>query len=148
MYKHILVPTDGTKLSARAVRAAVALAKTCGAKITGVYVIPPYVPPVYSEGMLYMADIGPQRHKELMAKAAKKALDAVAAEARRGGVGSSTASPLADQPWVGILKMARAKGCDLIVMASHGRRGIAGLLLGSETTKVLTHSKIPVLVCR
>jgi nucleotide-binding universal stress UspA family protein len=70
MFKHILVPTDGTKLSARAVRSAVALAKTCGAKITGIYVIPPYVPPVYSEGMLYMADIGPQRHKELMAAAA------------------------------------------------------------------------------
>jgi nucleotide-binding universal stress UspA family protein len=148
MYKHILVPTDGTKLSAHAVRAAVALADTCGAKITGVYVIPPYVPPVYSEGMLYLADIGPQHHKELMAKAAKKALDAVSAEARRGGVACATAAPVADQPWEGILKAARAKRCDLIVMASHGRRGIAGLLLGSETTKVLTHSKIPVLVCR
>ena len=148
MYKHILVPTDGTKLSARAVRAAVELAKTCGAKITGVYVIPPYMPPVYSEGMLYVADIGPQRHKELMAKAAKKALDALGAEARRAKVASASAAPLADQPWEGILKTARAKRCDLIVMASHGRRGIAGLLLGSETTKVLTHSKIPVLVCR
>ena len=148
MYKHILVPTDGTKLSARAVRAAVDLAKTCGAKITGVYVIPPYMPPVYSEGMLYVADIGPQRHKELMAKAAKKALDALGAEARRAKVASASAAPVADQPWEGILKTARAKRCDLIVMASHGRRGIAGLLLGSETTKVLTHSKIPVLVCR
>jgi nucleotide-binding universal stress UspA family protein len=57
-------------------------------------------------------------------------------------------APVADQPWEGILKAARGKRCDLIVMASHGRRGIAGLLLGSETTKVLTHSKIPVLVCR
>jgi nucleotide-binding universal stress UspA family protein len=148
MYKHILVPTDGTKLSARAVRAAVDLAKTCGARITGVYVVPPYVPPVYSEGMLYVADIGPQRHKELMAKAAKKALDTLGAEARRGGVACASAAPLADQPWEGILKTARGKRCDLIVMASHGRRGIAGLLLGSETTKVLTHSKIPVLVCR
>jgi nucleotide-binding universal stress UspA family protein len=148
MFKNILVPTDGTKLSARAVRSAVALAKTCGAKITGVYVIPPYVPPVYSEGMLYMADIGPQRHKELMAKAAKKALDALGAEAHRGGVACATVAPLAEQPWQGILKTARGKRCDAIVMASHGRRGIAGLLLGSETTKVLTHSKIPVLVCR
>ena len=148
MYTHILVPTDGTKLSARAVRAAVALARTCGARITGVFVIPPYVPPVYAEGMLYVADIGPRRHKELMAKAAKKALDAVGAEARRGRVACASATPLADQPWDGILKTARAKRCDLIVMASHGRRGIAGLLLGSETTKVLTHSKIPVLVCR
>jgi nucleotide-binding universal stress UspA family protein len=98
--------------------------------------------------MLYVADIGPQRHKELMAKAAKKALDTLGAEARRGGVACASAAPLADQPWEGILKTARGKRCDLIVMASHGRRGIAGLLLGSETTKVLTHSKIPVLVCR
>lgn len=148
MYKHILVPTDGSKLSARAVRAACALAKTCGAKVTGVYVIPPYVPPMYAEGMIYVADIGPQRYKELMAKAAKKALAEVGVEARLAGVDCATVSPTADQPWVGILKAARAKRCDLIVMASHGRRGIAGLLLGSETTKVLTHSKTPVLVCR
>jgi len=148
MYKHILVPTDGTKLSARAIRAACALAQTCGAKITGVYVIPPYVPPIYAEGMIYIADLGPKRHKEVMQKAAKKALAVVSAEARRAGVACASAAPVADQPWEGILKAARGKRCDLIVMASHGRRGIAGLLLGSETTKVLTHSKIPVLVCR
>ena len=148
MYKHILVPTDGTKLSARAIRAACALAQTCGAKITGVYVIPPWVPPMYAEGMVYVADLGPQRHKELMARAAKKALAVVSTEARLARVAYASASPLAAQPWEGILKTARAKRCDLIVMASHGRRGIAGLLLGSETTKVLTHSKTPVLVCR
>jgi len=148
MYKHILVSTDGSKLSAHAIRAACALAQTCGAKLTGVYVVPPYVPPMYAEGMIFVADLGPQRYKELMAKAAQKALAAVSAEARRAGVDCATASPLASQPWEGILKTARAKRCDLIVMASHGRRGIAGLLLGSETTKVLTHSKTPVLVCR
>ncbi len=148
MYKHILVPTDGSKLSSHAIRAACALAQTCGARVTGVYVIPPYTPPLYAEGMAYIADIGPKRHKEVMAKAAKKALDAVGLEARRAGVACAAAAPLADQPWEGILKAARARRCDLIVMASHGRRGLAGLLLGSETTKVLTHSKIPVLVCR
>jgi len=148
MYKHILVPTDGTKLSARAIRAACALAQTCGAKITGVYVIPPYVPPIYAEGMIYIADLGPKRHKEVMQQAAKKALAVLSAEARRAGVACAGVAPVADQPWEGILKAARGKRCDLIVMASHGRRGIAGLLLGSETTKVLTHSKIPVLVCR
>ena len=148
MYKHILVPSDGTKLSARAIRVACALAKSGGARITGLYVIPTYVPPIYAEGMIYVADLGPRRHKELMATAAKKALAAVSAAARRSGVACATASPLADQPWQGILKTARAKRCDLIVMASHGRRGIAGLLLGSETTKVLTHSRIPVLVVR
>lgn len=148
MYKHILVPTDGSKLSARAIRAATALAQTCGAKVTGVYVIPPWVPPMYAEGMVYVANLGPQRHKELMARAAKKALAVVTTEAQLAGVACATVLPLADQPWQGILKTARAKRCDLIVMASHGRRGLAGLLLGSETTKVLTHSKIPVLVCR
>lgn len=148
MYKHFLVPTDGSKLSTRAIRAACALAQTCGAKITGVYVIPPWVPPMYAEGMVYVADLGPQRHKELMARAAKKALAVVSTEAQLARVACATAMPPAAQPWEGILKTARAKRCDLIVMASHGRRGIAGLLLGSETTKVLTHSKIPVLVCR
>ena len=148
MYKHILVPTDGSKLSARAVRAACNLAQSCGAKITGVYVIPPYVPPIYAEGMIYIADFGPKRHKEVMQQAAKKALAVLSAEARRAGVACAGVAPVADQPWEGILKAARGKRCDLIVMASHGRRGIAGLLLGSETTKVLTHSKTPVLVCR
>jgi len=148
MYKHILVPTDGSKLSTHAVRAACNLAQTCGARITGIYVIPPYVPPIYAEGMMYIADLGPKRHKEVMEKAAQKALAVVSAEARRAGVACAGVAPVADQPWEGILKAARGKRCDLIVMASHGRRGIAGLLLGSETTKVLTHSKIPVLVCR
>jgi nucleotide-binding universal stress UspA family protein len=148
MVKHILVPTDGSKLSTRAIRAACDLARTCSAKITGVYVIPPWVPPIYAEGMIYTADLGPKRHKALMVRAAKKALAVVTTEAQLAGVACATASPAADQPWEGILKTARAKRCDLIVMASHGRRGLAGLLLGSETTKVLTHSKIPVLVCR
>ena len=148
MVKHILVPTDGSKLSARAVRMACSLAKTCGARITGVYVVPPWNPPLYAEGMVYVADLGPQRHKALMAKAAKRALDAAGAEARRAGIAFAFAAPLAREPWEGILKAARARRCDLIVMASHGRRGLAGLLLGSETTKVLTHSKLPVLVVR
>ncbi len=148
MYEHILVPTDGSKLSARAIRAASALAQTCGAKITGVYVIPPYVPPMYAEGMIYAADLGPRRYKELMLRAAKKALAVVSTEAQLASVACAAVTPLADQPWEGILQTARAKRCDLIVMASHGRRGLAGLLLGSETTKVLTHSRIPVLVVR
>ena len=148
MYKHILVPTDGSKLSNHAVRAACNLAQTCGARITGIYVIPPYVPPIYAEGMIYIADLGPKRHKEVMQQAAKKALAVLSAEARRAGVACAGVAPVADQPWEGILKAARGKRCDLIVMASHGRRGIAKALLGSETQKVLTHSRIPVLVVR
>ena len=126
MYKHILVPTDGSRLSAKAVKAAAALAKQVGARLTGVYVIPPYVPPMYGEAAIYVPEITPRRYKELSEKEAAKALAMVEREARS----------------------ARKKKCDLIVMASHGRRGLSGLLLGSETTKVLTHSKVPVLVCR
>ena len=148
MYKHILVSTDGSKLSAKAVRTAAQLAKALGAKLTGAYVMAPYVPPMYSEGVVYAPPITAQRHKELAAKEAKKALAAVESGARVAGVPCSTLSTTNEHPWRGIIGAAQAKKCDLIVMASHGRRGLAGLLLGSETNKVLTHSKIPVLVCR
>ena len=148
MYQHILVPTDGSKLATKAIRSAAKLAKGFGAKLTGVYVIPPYVPPMYSEGAMYAPAAGPEAYRKLMEREAKKALAAVEVEAQTAGIGCKTASVTSEQPWQGIIRVAKAKHCDLIVMASHGRRGLAGLLLGSETTKVLTHSKTPVLVCR
>ncbi len=148
MYKHILVATDGSKLSAKAVRTAAQLAKVCEAKLTGLYVIPRYIPPVYSEGAMSGSMFSSRHYKELTEKAAKKALALVKIESQTSGVASSTVFVTADQPWLAIIRAARARRCDAIVMASHGRRGLAGLLLGSETTKVLTHSKIPVLVCR
>ena len=148
MYKHILVPTDGSRLSAKAIKAAARLAKTLGARLTGVYVIPPYVPPMYGEAAIYVPEISPKRYKELSEKEARKALAKVEDEAKAAQVPCKTAWLTDDQAWNGIIKTARSKKCDLIVMASHGRRGLSGLLLGSETTKVLTHSKVPVLVCR
>ncbi|HMA90621.1 MAG TPA: universal stress protein [Burkholderiales bacterium] len=148
MYKHILVPTDGSRLSAKAVKAAAALAKQFGARLTGLYVIPPYVPPMYGEAAIYVPEITPRRYKELSEKEAAKALAVVERAARSAQVACKTAWLTDDQAWQGIVKSARKKKCDLIVMASHGRRGLSGLLLGSETTKVLTHSKVPVLVCR
>ena len=147
MYRHILVPTDGSKLSAKAIRAASRLAKICGARITGVYVIAPDLPPVYAEGAMY-GGLSARSYKELKEKEAKKALALVDIEAQSSGLQASTVSLTADQPWKALIGTARSKKCDLIVMASHGRRGLSGLLLGSETSKVLTHSKIPVLVCR
>jgi nucleotide-binding universal stress UspA family protein len=147
MYKHVLVPTDGSKLSAKAIKAAARLAKICQARLTGLYVIPPYTAPVYAEGVGYGALL-PRNYKELREKEAKKALAAVDIEAQTSGMEASTMSLTADQPWQAIISAARSKKCDVIVMASHGRHGLSGLLLGSETTKVLTHSKIPVLVCR
>jgi nucleotide-binding universal stress UspA family protein len=148
MFKHILAATDGSKLSAKAVKSAVRLAKSTGARVTGVYVIPPYVPPMYGEAAVYIPEVTPKRYKELAEKEAKKALSLVSIDAQTAGVPCNIVYPTANQAWEGIIRAARAKKCDLIVMASHGRGGLAGLILGSETTKVLAHSKIPVLVCR
>ena len=147
MYKHILVPTDGSKLSTKAIRVAARMAKMCQARLTGLSVIPPHVPPVYAEGVMY-GGISSSNYKELRQKEAKKALAVVDIEAQTSRLQASTMFLTADQPWRAIIDTARTKKCDLIVMASHGRRGLSGLLLGSETAKVLTHSKIPVLVCR
>jgi len=147
MYQHILVPTDGSKLSTRAVKTAVRLAGTLGARVTGVYCIPPVVAPIYMEGYSVTTPTSEQQ-RTAAKKAGKKALAEVEAAARAAGVQYGSAILASGTPWEGILKTAKSKRCDLIVMASHGRRGLSGLLLGSETTKVLTHSKIPVLVCR
>ena len=148
MFKHILVSTDGAKLSGKAIRTAVKLAKTTAAKVTGVYVIAPYVSPAYGEGMMYMPAISAKRYKQLTEREARKALAVIEIEARTAGAEYGSTMLIANNPWEGIIRAAQAKKCDLIVMSSHGRRGLAGLLLGSETTKVLTHSKVPVLVCR
>jgi nucleotide-binding universal stress UspA family protein len=148
MFKHILVPTDGSKLSAKAIRAAANLAKVCKAKLTGIYVIPLYTAPLYAEGAVLGMPISRKAYQEVMQKSARKALAVVEIEAQTAGVESSTVHVTGDQPWRAIIQAARSKRCDAIVMASHGRRGLAGVLLGSETVKVLTHSKVPVLVCR
>jgi len=149
VFKHILIPTDGSKLAARGAKAGIRLAKALGAKVTGLYVIFPYVPPVYGEAALYyVPGISVQESKKLFEKQAKKALAAIEIEARAARVRCSTQSVTRDQPWKAILRAARARKCDLIVMASHGRGGIGGLILGSETTHVLANSRIPVLVVR
>jgi nucleotide-binding universal stress UspA family protein len=146
MYKHILVPTDGSTLSAKAIKTAARLAKVSGARLTGLSVMPPNPMPIYAESVTY--GIAPRNYKEIKEKAAKKALAVVKIEAETSGVEAKTLSLTADQPWRAIISTARSKKCDLIVMASHGRSGLSALLLGSETAKVLTHSKVPVLVCR
>lgn len=146
-FKHILVPTDGSKLSLKAVKSAMKLASTLGARVTGLYCIAPYVPPMYAEGF-YAGYPTVSQQRAAGKKAAGKALAQVEASARAAGVACATATVDAGTPWAGILKAAKSKRADLIVMASHGRRGLSGLLLGSETTKVLTHSKVPVLVVR
>lgn len=148
MYKNLLVPTDGSRLSMKAVTTALNLAKPLGAKITALHVIPPYAPPIYADAMVYVPELDPKEYKAATEGAARKALAAVEKEAAKAGVPCAAVHIVEGQPWEGILKAAKKQKCDAIVMASHGRRGLAGVLLGSETVKVLTHSKIPVLVCR
>jgi nucleotide-binding universal stress UspA family protein len=150
MYRHILLPTDGSKLSDRAVREAVRLAKTLRAKITALHVMPTeqmfldqsYVTPVTISQSLK------NQFKKQAALGSKEILEKVGAHAAAGGVECETVSAAGDSPYQAILKQATKSGCDLIMMASHGRRGMSGVLLGSETAKVLAHSKIPVLVVR
>ena len=147
MFKQILVATDGSKLSQKAIRTAVKLARATGAAVTGAYVIEPYTPP-HGEAAIYVAGISAARYKAVTKREARKALAAVEIEAGTAGVPCRTIALTANTPWEGVIRGAKRGRCDLIVMSSHGRRGLTGLILGSETNKVLTHTRIPVLVCR
>ena len=147
MYKHILVPTDGSNLSAKAIRQAVAFAKSTGARITGFYAAPNYSVQIF--GDFVPADfITPQEFAKQTKRTAEQYLGAIQKAADAAQVRCKVIHVLSDTPWKAIVKAAQSNKCDLIFMASHGRRGLAGLILGSETAKVLTHSKIPVLVHR
>lgn len=148
MFKHIMVPTDGSRLAARGVKAGVRLAKALGARVTGVYVIPVYVPPMYGEAAIYVPGLSPKEYKRITERQAKKALAAVEIEARLAGVPCQTKFLVETPAWKGLLRAARSARCDAIAMASHGRGGLGGLILGSETQRVLAQSKIPVLVVR
>jgi len=145
MYKHILLPTDGSELSATAVRAGVKFAKEVGARVTALHVTAPFHPTELTPAALtgHM-----QEHDARAKESAQQTLGAVMEMARAAGVPCATAHRVSNSPYEAIIALAGEAGCDLIFMASHGRRGMAALLLGSETNKVLTHSKIPVLVTR
>ena len=148
MYKHILVPTDGSKLSLAAAKTAAALAKKVGAKMTSVYVMAPYMPPIQSDVAAFYPSYSAKGYEREMRKTADKALAKVKAAAENAGVKCDGVAVTGGNPWADIISTGKKDKCDLIVMASHGRRGLEALLLGSETQKVLTHSKVPVLVCR
>jgi nucleotide-binding universal stress UspA family protein len=145
MYKHVLVPTDGSDLSIGAVRHAAAFAKEAGSKITVITVTPPYNP--LELGLMWpLSD--PQEYTQRANQQADKRLAAARAIVDAAGVPCETVQSQHDRPYQAIIEAASSRGCDLIVMASHGWRGLAGVLLGSEATKVLTHSSVPVLVVR
>ena len=147
MFKHILVPTDGSELSQATAQRAVAFAKDAGARITVFFAKPEYPIAYFGEGAL-IDPTTPEKFAELADQQARDVLDGVAKMAADAGVPCAMTSATSDLPWEAIIAAAEGSGCDLIFMASHGRRGISALLLGSETNKVLTHSKIPVLVYR
>lgn len=153
MYKHILVPTDGSELSTRAVEEAIKLARCTGAKLTAFHAMPQYMPVYYGEAaMLAPGGVEAVFSQESFEKQTQQQADAaLAAAARLGqaaGVTVNLVSERHEGPAGAVLKKVTELGCDAIVMASHGRRGLQGLLLGSETVKVLTHCKTPVLVVR
>ena len=149
MYKHILLPTDGSELSAKAVKEAIQLAKSIGAKLTAIHVTPAYPYPVkHEETSVRVPDIVRKRFHEETAEGSKEILDKVKADASAAGVDCSGVSVHRSAPYEAIIEHAEKSQCDLILMASHGRKGLSAVLIGSETTRVLTHSTIPVLVVR
>jgi nucleotide-binding universal stress UspA family protein len=145
MYSRILIATDGSELSDKAVDQGLALAKAVGAKVTVVRVTSQPAPMVY-EGI--MVAVPTEEIRAEIAKSVEAYFATLRGKAGTLGVDAETIHIENDFPWQSIIDAARDKGAGLIVMASHGRRGLSAVLLGSETQKVLTHSTIPVLVCR
>ncbi len=145
MYTNILLPTDGSELAGKAVQHGIGLAKRVGAKVILLTVLPSFH--TFTTDAQMIEDT-PAEYKARMQKRAAKVLGAVAHEAQAAGVACETVQVEHEHPYQAIIDTAGSKGCDLIVMASHGRHGISAIVLGSETVKVLTHCKIPVLVHR
>jgi nucleotide-binding universal stress UspA family protein len=149
MYTNLLVPTDGTKLSGKALAQALGLAKALKAKVAVLYATPMYhAEPMAEGGGPIIGHRSKADFERLAARAAQRVLDAAAAKAAAAKVECKTLHVVSDAPWEAIIAQARKQKCDAIVMASHGRGGLAAMLIGSETQRVLTHSKLPVVVVR
>ena len=145
MFKHLLLPTDGSEASQATLLEGVRLAKELNARITGISVVPEFHVLTFNTMMIE------DTREVFIAESRSQALKYLAVlnqAANESGVPCETEVVLGDHPYAAILQACETKGCDLIVMASHGRRGVQALLIGSETQKVLTHSKVPVLVYR
>lgn len=145
MFKTILIPTDGSELSGRAIRQGVDLAKGLGATVVGLTVTMPFR--VFALEPTMVTDTA-EKYEHDMRAFAKKNLSIVEAAAKQAGVPCRILTCSGEHPYEEIIKAAEEDKCDAICMASHGRRGVSALVLGSETVKVLTHSRIPVVVVR
>jgi len=148
MFKHILLPTDGSKLASRAVVRGLGLAKSLGAKVTLLSVVPEFRMVADESFAVPMGVQFKERYEKEAKVRALKMLTAIRQKAAKSEIQCDITVVASDLPYQQIIAVAKKRKCDLVVMASHGRRGLTGLLLGSETVKVLTHSKVPVLVVR
>jgi nucleotide-binding universal stress UspA family protein len=144
MYRNILIPTDGSDITNKAVQTAITLAKTLGARLSTISVKEPFPYSAISE----MQPVPPQEFYDAQERIAASRVKAVIDAAQAHGLTCTGHTVEALHPWEAITDHAKAQGCDLIVMASHGRRGVSALLLGSETQKVLTHCDVPILVIK
>ena len=146
MYKNILLPTDGSQLSEVAIDNGLQFARAIGAKVTGFYVVLERQPESFED--YSPIDVKTPDTMEVGAQEARQYLAAIEAKAKAAGVPCETHSMRHTSPHQAIIQAARLRGCDLIIMASHGKKGITGELVGSETSRVITNCKIPVLVYR
>ena len=147
MFKHILIPTDGSPVANKAVKAGIRFAREIGAKVTAYYALEDLLTHIAGEGFV----IDPKMRDEFNRKAretAQRRLDAIGKLAKTAGIAFGSAMAEVDTPYKGIIEVAKKHRCDVIFMASHGRRGVSGLFMGSVTQSVLTHCTIPVLVYR
>ena len=147
MYKHILIPTDGSALSRSAAIAGVKLAKSMGARVTGFYAAPPAMPVEY-KGMFPVSYRDPAERSRIIERAARKHLEVIEKAARSGRVRCKVEHVTDDYPAEAIVAAARRNRCDLIFMPTHGRHGFKNSMLGTQTQKVLSLAKVPVLVHR
>jgi len=144
MYQRILVPTDGSEITGKAVDAAIRMARESGGRVFAISI----TEPAPFGDLTEMLPPSPRRFHEARHALADARVGAVQAAAQAAGVPCTTRTVEAVHPWEAILEFARESDCDVITMASHGRRGVSAVLLGSETQRVLTHSPIPVLVVK
>ena len=148
MYSHLLIPSDGSELADKAVKAGIEFARTVGAKVTAFTAVPEYELPTSGEIMSHRRIRSPQEHETLVKEQAQAILARIAERAAAAGVACESDYALCNRPDQAIIDAAKRNGCDLIFMASHGRSGLSALVHGSETRGVLSGSTIPTLVYR